>query len=69
MLVFRACAYQGVINVSFSENFAYALNGWYHRPAIFTKRISKVAKLAYANKIRVQQFPVTCLKWLLTNCY
>ena len=22
------CAYQGVINVSFSENFAYVLNGW-----------------------------------------
>ena len=24
----RTCAYQGVRNVSFSENFAYALNGW-----------------------------------------
>ena len=23
-----ACAYQGVRNVSFSENFAYVLNGW-----------------------------------------
>ena len=22
------CAYQGVRNVSFSENFAYVLNGW-----------------------------------------
>ena len=24
----RTCTYQGVINVSFSENFAYVLNGW-----------------------------------------
>ena len=24
----RMCAYQGVRNVSFSENFAYVLNGW-----------------------------------------
>ena len=24
----RTCAYYGVRNVSFSENFAYALNGW-----------------------------------------
>ena len=24
----RTCAYQGVRNVSFSENFAYVLNGW-----------------------------------------
>ena len=24
------CAYQGVKNVSFSENFAYVLNGWCH---------------------------------------
>ena len=24
----RTCAYQGVRNVSFSENFAYLLNGW-----------------------------------------
>ena len=24
----RACAYQGVRNVSFSESFAYVLNGW-----------------------------------------
>ena len=24
----RTCAHQGVRNVSFSENFAYALNGW-----------------------------------------
>ena len=24
----RTCAYQGVRNVSFSENFAYILNGW-----------------------------------------
>ena len=26
----RTCAYQGVRNVSFSENFAYVLNGWLH---------------------------------------
>ena len=25
----RTCAYQGVRNVSFSENFAYVLNGWH----------------------------------------
>ena len=24
----RSCSYQGVRNVSFSENFAYVLNGW-----------------------------------------
>ena len=24
----RMCAFQGVRNVSFSENFAYVLNGW-----------------------------------------
>ena len=24
----RTCAYQRVRNVSFSENFAYVLNGW-----------------------------------------
>ena len=24
----RTCAYQGVRNVSFSEDFAYVLNGW-----------------------------------------
>ena len=24
----RTCVYQGVRNVSFSENFAYVLNGW-----------------------------------------
>ena len=24
----RTCAYQGVRDVSFSENFAYVLNGW-----------------------------------------
>ena len=24
----RTCAYQGVSNISFSENFAYVLNGW-----------------------------------------
>ena len=24
----RSCAYQGVRNVSFSEDFAYVLNGW-----------------------------------------
>ena len=24
----RMCAYQGVRNVSFSENFAHVLNGW-----------------------------------------
>ena len=24
----RTCAYQGVRNVSFSENFAYVLSGW-----------------------------------------
>ena len=24
----RKCAYQGVKNVSFSENFTYVLNGW-----------------------------------------
>ena len=24
------CAYQGVKNVSFSENFAYVINGWCH---------------------------------------
>ena len=24
------CAYQGVTNVSFSENFVYVLNGWPH---------------------------------------
>ena len=28
MLFFCACAYQGVRNVSFSENFAYLLNEW-----------------------------------------
>ena len=26
----RTCAYQGVRNVSLSENFAYVLNGWPH---------------------------------------
>ena len=25
---FAPCAYQGVRNVSFSEDFAYVLNGW-----------------------------------------
>ena len=25
----RTCAYQGVTNFSFSENFAYVLNGWF----------------------------------------
>ena len=24
----RTCAYQGLRNISFSENFAYVLNGW-----------------------------------------
>ena len=24
----RTCAYQGVRNISFSENFSYVLNGW-----------------------------------------
>ena len=28
MLFFRACAYQGVRNVRFSEDFAYLLNEW-----------------------------------------
>ena len=28
LILTRTCAYQGVRNVSFSENFAYVLNGW-----------------------------------------
>ena len=28
MIRTRMCVYQGVRNVSFSENFAYVLNGW-----------------------------------------
>ena len=35
----RACAYQGVTNVSFSENFAYVLNGWFLMPKVVTKVI------------------------------
>ena len=27
----RTCAYQGVRNISFSENFAYIINGWFLR--------------------------------------
>ena len=27
----RTCAYQGIRNVSFSENFAHVLNGWHQR--------------------------------------
>ena len=28
LILTRTCAYQEVRNVSFSENFAYVLNGW-----------------------------------------
>ena len=33
----RTCAYQGVRNVSFSEDFAYVLNGW-----IQTKQLPEI---------------------------
>ena len=30
----RTCAYQGVRNVSFSENFAFVLNEWFQTSAM-----------------------------------
>ena len=41
----RTCAYQGVRNVSFSENFTYALNGWplpdFHSFTIFAEKLHR----------------------------
>ena len=31
LFLLLTCVYQEVRNVSFSENFAYVLNGWLHR--------------------------------------
>ena len=40
------CAYQGIINVSFPENFVYVLNGWAqgrcHEEKIFYKMHKKI---------------------------
>ena len=38
----RTCAYQGVRNVSFSEDFAYVLNGWPQNSHIPSKTIKSI---------------------------
>ena len=35
----RTCAYQGVRNVSFSENFVCVLNGWPHTLIVLSGKL------------------------------
>ena len=62
-LTFRTCAYQGVRNISFSENFACVRNGWpqmkkiielYLRPCqwLFLQKQSRLKSFWFSDKVR-----------------
>ena len=52
------CAYQGVRNVSFSENFAYVLNGWPPVPSLIKKFKTFVLTITWLSATRTTKMGV-----------
>ena len=70
-LTSRTCVYQGVKNVSFSENLAYVLNEW---PPILQRKLDYYGKRGIANewfcsyiKKRKQENNMSSVKEILTE--